>query len=321
MRIFLAGGTGALGRSLIPRLARGGHQVVATTRNREKLEMLRSLGAEPVVMDGLDRQAVMEAVRSAAPEVVVHQMTALANVRNFRKFDEEFALTNRLRTEGTEHLLEAAQAAKARRFVAQSYTGGWTSSRQGSRLQTEDEPISPNPPRGMEETRDAIVRQETLVTTASNIEPVVLRYGSFYGPGTFLGRDGEVVQQVRRRRFPIFSDGSGVWSFIHVDDAAEATRIAIEGRQTGTYNIVDDEPAEIGVWLPELAKVLGAPPPYRLPVWLGRMLLGEAGMAVVEGGRGCSNQKAKRELGWKPGYASWRDGFQELASDRARTAA
>jgi nucleoside-diphosphate-sugar epimerase len=321
MRIFLAGGTGALGRSLIPRLARRGHHIVATTRNPEKFERLRTLGAEPVVMDGLDREAVMDAVRSATPEVVVHQMTALASLRNFRKFDEEFALTNRLRTEGTEHLLEAAQAAKARRFVAQSYTGGWTSSRQGSGLQTEDEPLASNPPRGMEGTRDAIARLETLVTNVPNIESIVLRYGSFYGPGTFLDRGGEVVEQVRRRRFPIFGDGSGLWSFIHIDDAAEATRVAIEGNQTGIDNIVDDDPAGIAVWLPELAKVLGAPQPYRLPAWLGRMLLGEAGMAILEGGRGCSNEKAKRELGWKPRYASWRDGFRELATERARTAA
>ncbi|HSF14666.1 MAG TPA: NAD(P)-dependent oxidoreductase [Vicinamibacteria bacterium] len=272
MRIFLAGGTGALGRSLIPRLARGGHHVVATTRNRERFEMLRGLGAEPVVMEGLDRQAVVNAVRSAAPEVIVHQMTALINLRNFKKFDEEFALTNRLRMEGTEHLLEAAQAVKARRVVAQSYTGGWTSSGEGSRLQTEDEPLAPNPPRGMERTRDAIAQLETLVTRVPNIESLVLRYGGFYGPGTFLDRGAEVVEQIRRRRFPIFGDGRGAWSFVHIDDAAEAMRLAIEGNQTGIYNIVDDDPAGIAVWLPELAKVLGAPRPFHLPAWLGRML-------------------------------------------------
>jgi nucleoside-diphosphate-sugar epimerase len=320
MRIFLAGGTGALGRRLIPLLAKGGHHITATTRSREKFDTLRSLGAEPVVMDGLDRQSVLESVRSARPDVVVHEMTALTHLRNFRKFDEEFALTNRLRTEGTEHLLDAAQAAKARRFVAQSYAW-WSDRRQGSHLKTEEEPIDPNPPRAMAQTREAIDRLETLVMNASGISGIVLRYGSFYGPGTFLDRGSEILEQVRRRRFPIFGNGSSVWSFIHIDDAAEATRLAIESRQTGIYNIVDDDPAEIAVWLPELAKVLGAPRPYHLPAWLGRMLLGEAGMAVMEGAQGSSNEKAKRELGWKPGYPRWRDGFRELAPERARTAA
>jgi nucleoside-diphosphate-sugar epimerase len=320
MRIFLAGGTGALGRRLIPLLAKGGHHIVATTRSREKFDTLRTLEAEPVVMDGLDRQSVLESVRSARPDVVVHQMTALTSLRNFRKFDEEFAITNRLRTEGTKHLLEAAGEVGARRFVAQSYAW-WSHTRQGSHLKTEEEPIDPNPPRSMSHTGHAIERLETLVRNATGISGIILRYGSFYGPGTFLDRGSEIVEQVRRRRFPIFGDGSSLWSFIHMDDAADATRIAIEGRQTGIYQIVDDEPAEVAVWLPELAKMLGAQPPYHLPAWLGRMLLGEAGMTLMEGARGSSNDKAKRELGWKPDYASWRDGFRELASERARTAA
>ena len=319
MRIFLAGGTGAIGKRLIPLLVRGDHQVVATTRRRDKFEELKSLGAEAVVMDGLDRQGILEALRAASPEVVVHQMTALTHLKNFRKFDEELALTNRLRTEGTEYLIEAARGVGARRLVAQSYIG-WTSKREGRGLKSEEEGRD-RPLPSMRQTLEAMERLETLVTEASDLSGTVLRYGSFYGPGTHFGPGSDLLEQVRRRRFPIFGEGSSVWSFIHIDDAAEATRLAIEGSQTGIYNIMDDDPAEIAVWLPELAKMLGAPPPYHLPAWLGRVVLGEAGMAQMVGGRGWSNEKAKRELGWKPGYASWRDGFRELAPERARTAA
>jgi nucleoside-diphosphate-sugar epimerase len=317
MRIFLTGATGAIGKRLVPLLVSRGHHVVATTRSRAKLDGLRSAGTEPVFLDALDSEGVMEAVLSSRPDVVVHQATALAEVRSFRNFDAEFALTNRLRTEGTGNVLKAAEAAGVRRVVAQSYTG-WPNVRDAGRVKTEDDPLDPNPPRTMVRTLDAIRRLEDMVTRAQEITGIVLRYGSFYGPGTSIAPDGYVVEMVQHRRFPIFGDGSGVWSFVHIDDAARATVLAAEGKATGIYNIVDDEPAEVSVWLPELARDLGARPPLRLPAWIGRMVLGEAGMSMMNAVRGSSNGKAKRVLGWHPNDASWRQGFRrELASKPA----
>lgn len=311
MKIFLAGATGAIGKRLVPLLVSGGHQVVAATRTGSKTDRLRAAGAEPVVVDALDRDAVMKAIASARPEVIVHQMTALASMRSLKKFDEEFALTNRLRTEGTEYLLAAARAVGARRFVAQSYTG-WTNVREGGRVKTEDDPLDPHPPQAMRHTLEAIRQLEAMVLDASGMTGIVLRYGSLYGPGTSIAPDGDIVGLVRQHKFPIFGDGAGVWSFTHIDDAANATRLAIERGPSGIYNIVDDEPAEVSVWLPELARTAGAKPPYHMPAWLGRLVIGDAGMSMMTKTRGSSNMKAKRALGWQPIYPTWRDGFRAM---------
>lgn len=314
MRIFLAGATGALGMRLLPRLIAAGHQVTATTRTAAKVDALRALGATPALVDALDRQAVLRAVREARPEVVVHQLTALAHVRNLKNFDREFTQTNRLRTEAVQHLLDGAREVGARRFVAQSYTG-WPSGREGGRVKTERDPLDTHPLKTMTKTLDAIRWLESTMTGLSSnngggLEGIALRYGSFYGPGTSTAIDGEIVTLVRKRQMPVVGDGAGVWSFIHIDDAAEATQLAIEGRGgAGLFNIVDDEPAEVAVWLPELARAVGAPPPRRIPAWVAKLMIGEALVMMMTKVRGSSNALAKRALGWQPKFASWRDGF------------
>jgi nucleoside-diphosphate-sugar epimerase len=314
VRIFIAGASGAIGKRLVPLLTGEGHQVIATTRSPRKAEGLRAAGAVPVVLDALDRDTVLKAVASARPDVVVHQLTALAGVRNFRKIDHELALTNRLRTEGTDHLLAAALAAGARRFVAQSFTG-WPNAREGGRVKTEEDPLDAHPPKAMRRTLDSIRRLEATVTGTSGMEGIVLRYGAFYGPGTSLARGADILERVRQRKLPVLGSGAGVWSFIHIDDAAQATRLAIHQGPPGIYNIVDDEPAEVSLWLPDLARAIGAPPPYRLPLWLGRLLAGEGAASMMTRVRGSSNAKAKRLLNWQPAYASWRDGFRRGLGD------
>jgi len=303
--VFVAGAGGALGRRLVPQLVAKGHRVVGTTRSPAKLEQLRGMGAEAVVMDGLDPIAVGEAVARAAPEVVVHQMTALAGVRNLRRFDREFAVTNRLRTVGTDHLLTAARAAGARRFVAQSYTG-WPNARSGGPVKSEEDPLDANPPAAQRQTLQAIRRLEETVQGAEGPEGVVLRYGSLYGPGA----SDDFVALVRKRRMPVVGSGGGVWSFVHVDDAAAATVLAVESRVRGTYNIVDDDPAPVSEWLPYLADAVGATPPRRVPVWVVRLAASAVGVSMFTQIRGSSNAKAKRELGWQPQWGSWRDGFR-----------
>ena len=320
MKVFLAGGSGAIGKRLIPMLVAAGHEVVATTRTPAKTNRLRALGARPFALDALNRTAVIEAVASAEPDVVVHELTALSAMGNLKRFDEEFEITNRLRTEGTQYLLEAAQAANVTRVVAQSYTG-FPNIREGGRIKTEDDPLDPNPPESMRRTFAAIRQLEAMVMSARNIEGIALRYGNFYGPGTSIGPGGEVVELVRHRKFPVFGDGAGVWSFIHIDDAAAATLVAVEGGPAGSYNIVDDEPAEASVWIPELARMIGAKPPYHLPVWVGRLLVGDAGVSIMTKVRGSSNDKAKHLLKWKPVYSTWRGGFQQMFSvERYRAA-
>ena len=309
MKIFLAGATGAIGRRLVPLLVRDGHSIVATTRHSGKLDSLRAAGTEPIVLDALDRDAVMKAVLDARPDVIVHQLTALTGVRNFKKVDQELAVTNRLRTEGTQYLLDAARAAGVRRFVAQSYTG-WPNVREGGPVKTEDDPLDPHPPKAMTETLEAIRRLESMVAGATGLVGIVLRYGAFYGPGTSVAIGGDIVEMLRGRKFPLIGNGAGVWSFIHIDDAAEATRVAIQQGPAGIYNIVDDEPVAASVWLPELSRSVGAKPPFHVPVWLGRLAAGEVGVSMMTRVRGSSNAKAKRVLGWRPGYASWRDGFR-----------
>jgi 2-alkyl-3-oxoalkanoate reductase len=305
MRIFLAGASGAIGRSLIAALTSRGHEVTGTTRTTAKTDQLAALGARPVVLDALDRDQVVKAVIDARPDVIIHQMTAIGAI-NFRHVDSSFALTNRLRTAGTDNLLEAADVAGVRRFVAQSYTG-WPNQRSGGPVKTEQDPLDSDALPHTEQTLAAIRHVESTVDRAGG---VVLRYGSFYGPGNALSSDGDMADLIRKRRFPLVGGGSGVWSFIHIDDAACATALAAEGSQTGIFNIVDDEPAPVHEWLPYLATALGAKPPLRVPAWLVRPVLGAAGTAAMTRIRGASNAKARRELGWTPRYASWREGFR-----------
>jgi 2-alkyl-3-oxoalkanoate reductase len=309
MRILVAGATGALGRRLVPLLVAGGHQVTAMTRRVGRTMELYAAGAEPVVADALDRDAVLAAVTAARPDAVVHQLTDLAAVTSMRRFDQAFAATNRLRTEGTDHLLEAARAAGASRFVAQSFAG-WPFARVGGPVKTEDDPLDPDPPAELRRTLDAIRYLESAVLGAEGLEGVVLRYGGFYGPGTSAGEGGYLLDDLRRRRFPMVGAGTGVWSFVHIDDAATATLAALERGAPGSYQIVDDDPAPVSAWLPALAAAAGARPPRRVPAWLARLLAGEHAVVLMTEARGASNAKAKRELGWRPAHPSWRQGFR-----------
>jgi 2-alkyl-3-oxoalkanoate reductase len=309
MRVFVLGGSGAVGRRLVPMLIAQGHQVVATTRTPARAAGLAALGAQPVIVDGLDRAALAEAVAAARPEVVVHQATAIPAGLDLRHFDRSFALTSRLRSEGTDNLLAAARAAAVPRVIAQSYTG-WPNARTGGPVKTEDDPLDPAPPAPMRQALAAIRHLESAVTGTPGIDGVVLRYGSFYGPGTSIGPDdGQVTAMVRRRRLPIVGDGGGIWSFTHIDDAAAATVAALD-RGHGLYNVVDDDPAPVAQWLPGLAAALGAKPPRRIPAWLARPLVGELGVAMMTTVRGSANARARRELAWVPRYPSWRTGFR-----------
>jgi nucleoside-diphosphate-sugar epimerase len=310
MKIFVAGATGALGTHLVPQLVANGHDVVGMTRSESKQDLIRSLGATPAVADALDPDAVAIAVAQAAPDAIVHELTALSGSLDLRHFDRSFALTNRLRTEGTDHLLAAGRAVGVDRFVAQSYAG-WPFARTGGQVKSESDPLDPTPPAAMRTTLDAIRHLEDAVTGASWTEGIVLRYGGFYGPGTSLSLkpEGDQVPLIRGRKFPVVGDGAGVWSFIHIEDAAAATVAAVEHGSRGIYNVVDDDPAPVAEWLPAVATAVGAKPPRRLPRWLGRIAAGEAATVMMTEVRGASNDKAKRELGWRPRYGSWREGF------------
>jgi len=303
MRVFVAGGTGVIGRSLIPMLTAAGHQVTATTRTPGKAGLLRALGAEPAVADGLDRGATREAVARARPDVIIHQMTGLTGGTDLRHFDRTFAVTNELRTRGTDYLLEAARAAGTARVIAQSFTG-WPNARDGGPVKTEDDPLDPHAPGSMTESLRAIRHLEAAVTSQVP-EGLVLRYGILYGPGA----SDDVVELVRKRRLPVIGGGGGVWSFTHVTDAAAATALAAERGRPGLYNVVDDDPAPVAEWLPYLAETIGARPPWRLPAGLGRLLAGDSVVLMMTRIRGSSNARARRELGWAPRYASWRSGF------------
>jgi 2-alkyl-3-oxoalkanoate reductase len=310
MRVFLAGATGSVGRRLLPRLIDGGHEVTATTTNADKAGVIRRAGATPVVLDGLDAAAIGEAVARAEPEAIIHNMTALAGKADMKHFDRWFARTNELRTKGTDHLLAAAHATGTRRFIIQSYTG-WNNAHSGG-LKTEDDPLDPEPAQAQRETMAAILYLERAVLGGAP-EGIVLRYGNLYGPGST-----EVLAALlRKRMMPIVGDGSGVWTWLHVDDAAAANVAALTRGRPGVYNIVDDEPAPVSKWLPALADAVGAPRPMRIPVWLGRLLAGDAIVRYMTDGRGASNGKAKRELGWRPAWSSWRDGFRQGLSDSA----
>jgi nucleoside-diphosphate-sugar epimerase len=309
MRIFFAGATGAIGRRTVPQLVARGHQVTATTRSLGKVDLVRSLGADAVVVDGLDAVAVGEAVARAEPDAIIHQMTALATDMDLKHFDRMFATTNELRTKGTDHLIAAATAAGVGRMVVQSYTN-WSNIRDGGPVKTEDDPLDPNPPAQQTQTLAGIRHLEEAVLAAP-LEGIALRYGNFYGPGA----SEPVIEVLRKRQFPIVGAGTGVWSWIHIDDAASATVAAVEHGARGLYNIVDDDPAPVSEWLPYLAEQVGAKPPRRLPVWLGRIFAGEVGISMMTQVRGSSNAKAKRELDWELAWPSWREGFRYGLTD------
>ncbi len=312
MRIFVAGATGALGRRLVPLLVAGGHEVVGTTRDPSRRADVEALGATAAVMDALDPDAVAAAVARAQPEVVVHQLTAIPRDLDMRHLDRAFAATNRLRTEGTDHLLAAARAAGARRFVAQSFAPG-IYARVGGPVKSEDDPVDQRPPTQARGIVAALRHLEDAVTSSGRPEGIVLRYGGFYGPGTSLGDgpEGTMTEAIRGGKVPLVGTGAGVWSFIHIDDAAEATVAAIEVGRPGIYNVVDDEPAPVAEWLPAAAAAVGARAPRRVPRWLARIVAGEFGVVQMTEARGASNRKAREALGWAPRHASWRQGFAE----------
>jgi nucleoside-diphosphate-sugar epimerase len=306
MRVLVAGATGAIGKQLVPRLVEAGHEVHGMTRSESKQAMLGELGAVPVVADALDPDQVAEAVGRARPDVIVHQLTAIGSV-DPRHLERDFAPTNRLRTEGTDHLLSAGQAVGVRRFVAQSNALWYV--RTGGPVKSEEDPLDTNPPREARTALAALRHLEQAVLGADWTEGIVLRYGGFYGPGTSMAPGEEQLELVRKRKFPLVGDGGGVWSFIHVADAAEATVAAVEHGNRGVYNVVDDDPAPVAEWLPALAQTLGAKKPMRLPRFIVRLFAGEAAVVMMTDVRGASNAKAKRELAWHPAHPSWRQGF------------
>jgi nucleoside-diphosphate-sugar epimerase len=309
VRVFVAGATGAIGRPLVPQLRAAGHDVIGMTRSQHKTTLLREAGAEPVVCDALDRDALRDAVVSARPEVVVHELTDIPDAIDPRKFEEQFETTDRLRSEGTRNLLDAALAAGARRIVAQSVAFAYEPG--GELAKTEEEPLYLDSPPPFRRSVHTIQEMEQAVTGTGGIEGVVLRYGFFYGTGTAYAFDGSLGELVRARRMPIVGRGTGVYSFIHIDDAAGATALALERGAPGIYNVVDDEPALVAEWLPVYAEALRAKRPRRVPAFLARFAAGRYGVYLMTGVRGASNAKARRELGWEPRYPSWRQGFSE----------
>lgn len=318
MRIFVAGATGAVGRLLIPMLVGRGHEVAGTVRSPGKADQIEAQGGRPYEVDALDADQVGRAVTDFGPEVIVHQLTALSGRSDLRHFDQSFAATNELRTRGTDNLLTGARAAGTRRMVAQSF-GGWPYTRVGGPVKGESEPLTDDPPSNARESFAAIEYLEHAVMNADPIEGVVLRYGMLYGPDSSLGRstanggpphDGEVIDLVRRRRFPVVGKGGGIWSFLHVEDAARAAVTAAEGGPPGVYNIVDDDPAPVNEWLPYLASVLGARPPMHVPDFIVGPAIGQMARHLMEEARGASNTKARDDLGFNPRYSSWREGFR-----------
>jgi nucleoside-diphosphate-sugar epimerase len=310
MRVFVAGASGAIGKRLVPALVAAGHEVTGSTRKPANAKALIAAGATPVVLDGLDAIAVGEAVAKAEPDVIVHQMTAIPISIGLRDFDKVFATTNELRTRGLDHLMAAAVATGTPRVIAQSYTG-WPNIRTGGPVKTEEDPLDPDPPTNQRVSMAAIRHLEETVQGAAGVTGLALRYGMLYGPGTA----DEIAARIRKRQFPLVGGGAGVWSFLHVEDAAQATAAAVERGPAGIYNIVDDEPAPVAQWLPIVAAALGAKPPMRVPAWVGRIAAGEVGVSMMTRVRGSSNAKAKRELGWQPRWPSWRDGFAEGLED------
>ena len=310
MRVFVAGATGAIGARLIPLLVNAEHTVTGTTRNPAKADRIRAAGASPVVVDALRSGDLLAAVQRAEPEVIIHELTAIPSRIDLRHWDQTFGPTNRLRTEATDTLLTAARAAGSRRLIAQSYAA-WPYARTGSWIKTETDPLITSPEPAVRETLGAILHLESAVLGTPGVEGTVLRYGAFYGPGTSLGPGGSFLDDIRRRRVPIVGHGTGYWSFIHIDDAASATLAAVEGHEPGVYNVTDDEPAPVSEWLPQYADALGAKKPYRVPKFVGRMAAGRYAVMLMTELRGASNERAQAELGWRPRYASWRQGFRE----------
>jgi nucleoside-diphosphate-sugar epimerase len=307
MKVLVAGATGAIGKQLVPRLVAAGHEVVGMSRKESNRSLIAELGATPVIADALDPDQVAEAVGRANPEVIVHELTSIGPLLDTRHFDRAFALTNRLRTEGTDHLLSAGRAVGVRRFVAQSYFAFYA--REGGPVKVEDDPSDVSPPRTMRESVAAVRHLEQAVLEATWTQGIVLRYGAFYGPGTSLAPGSDQLELIRQGKFPLVGNAGGVWSFIHIADAAAATVAAIEHGKRGIYNIVDDDPAPVAEWLPALAQKLGAKKPMRVPRLVGRVFAGEAGVVMMTEIRGASNAKAKRELEWIPKHPSWRQGL------------
>lgn len=307
MKIFLAGATGAIGQQLVPRLVAAGHEVHAMTRTESKQASLAGQGAVPVVADALAAEQVAAAVAKAEPEVIIHELTAIPAALDMRHFDRDFVKTNQLRTQGTDNLLAAGQAVGVKKFIAQSFFTAYA--RTGGPVKDEEDPLDPAPPTKMRAVVEAIRHVEQAVLDASWTEGIVLRYGGFYGPGTSIAPGAAQVEMVRKGRFPIVGGGGGVWSFIHISDAAEATLAALERAGRGVYNITDDEPARVAEWLPVLAEEVGAKRPMRVPRFVGRLFAGEVGLVMMTELRGASNAKAKRKLGWQPAHPTWREGF------------
>ena len=311
MKIFIAGATGAVGRPLVSACIKAGHSVIGLTRTPARAELIRGMGAEPAIADGLDADAIAAVLGSTTPDAVIHEMTNLAGATDLRNFDRTFAGSNQLRTRGTDILLAAARENGVRRFVAQSYCG-WPYARIGEAIKTEADALDPDPPAELRATLEAIRYVEETVTGSANPEGIVLRYGSFYGPGTGM-LERAMLAQIRKRRTPLIGDGAGWWSFVHVDDAAAATVRALEhGKPGSVYNIVDDDPAQVREWLPALAEIVGAKPPFHLPAWIARIVAGEHLVAMMTQVRAGSNRKARMELGWQPRHPSWREGFSEV---------
>ena len=310
MRVFVAGATGAVGRELVPALIAAGHSVAGLTRSAAKAEAIKRAGALPVVADIFDAPSIRQAFLSFRPEIVIHELTGLSGMSDLVHFDRTFAATNRLRTEGTDLLLLAAREAGARRFIAQSFCG-WPYERSGGAIKSESEALDPDPPAEQRRSLEAIEHLERTVTSRVP-EGIVLRYGTLYGVDTGM-LDPGAVDLIRRRRMPLIGDGGGWWSFLHVEDAASAAVAAIARGASGeTYNVADDEPAQVKEWLPALAAMLGAKPPLHAPAWVGRLLAGEHMVSMMTQVRAGSNDKAKRALGWRPAHPSWRAGFAEI---------
>jgi nucleoside-diphosphate-sugar epimerase len=311
MKIFIAGATGAVGRPLVSACIKAGHSVIGLTRTPVKADLIRAMGAEPAVADGLDASAISAVMASARPDAVIHEMTSLAGTTDLRNFDRTFAGSNRLRTRGTDILLAAARESGVRRFIAQSYCG-WPYARVGEAIKTEADALDPDPPAELRATLEAIRYVEKTVTGSANPEGIVLRYGSFYGPGTGM-MERAMLDQIRKRRTPLIGDGAGWWSFVHVEDAAAATLQALEhGKPGSIYNIVDDDPAQVREWLPALAEIVGAKRPFHLPAWIARIVAGEHLVTMMTQVRAGSNRKARTEFGWQPRHPSWREGFSEI---------
>jgi len=317
MRIFLAGATGAIGKRLLPMLVAAGHHVTGTTRTRAKSDSIRSAGAQAEVVDALNKRSVMDAVERTKPDVMIHELTAIPAELNLKRFDEDFALTNLLRTEGTDHLLAAARRVGCRRFIAQSFAP-LTYERNGSWVKNEEDALLSSAEPEVRKTLEAIFHLESAVLDETAMEGFALRYGWFYGPGTSLGRGGGQLEEIGKRRIPIVGKGTGHWSFVHIDDAASATLATVTASSPGVYNICDDEPAPVSTWLPYLANSIGAKPPRHIPRWLGQLAIGDYGGALMNEIRGASNQKAKSHLRWRLKWPSWRQGFRDGLDDVVR---